>query len=246
VGDVRALISREDCALAWRIAKGVFRECFQPAETAPVSRQELYHYGIAGLLEARKRFDRSKNVPWPAFAAYRVRGAMLDEIRRLPVVRLPQALQQKVKRLKEVRRERAANGKPADPQTLADELDWDVEEVHRVVNLSPNMIRSDQEERESEGEKVGPRVTLSSSAPDPEQMTLKRELSLSIRKCLDSLATAEERLVVVGRVLHGLKLRELAESLGCSIEKVRLIQERGQAELRTCMENQGWSMEDLA
>ena len=44
---------------------------------------DLVQYGIIGLLEAEKAFDASKGIPFDAFVRQRIRGAMIDEIRRM-------------------------------------------------------------------------------------------------------------------------------------------------------------------
>lgn len=44
--------------------------------------EELIQWGIVGLLEARERFDPSRGTPFGAYAERRVRGAMLDSLRR--------------------------------------------------------------------------------------------------------------------------------------------------------------------
>ena len=43
---------------------------------------ELVQWGVLGLLEARKRFDATRGRPFEAYAARRIRGAMLDSLRR--------------------------------------------------------------------------------------------------------------------------------------------------------------------
>ena len=43
---------------------------------------DLVAYGAQGLLQAAERFDSSKRVPFEAFARYRIRGAVIDGIRR--------------------------------------------------------------------------------------------------------------------------------------------------------------------
>jgi RNA polymerase sigma factor for flagellar operon FliA len=48
-----------------------------------VSVEELESCGREGLLDAARRFDASKRVPFRAYAAIRIRGAMLDGVRRL-------------------------------------------------------------------------------------------------------------------------------------------------------------------
>lgn len=44
--------------------------------------EELVQVGVVGLIEAARAFDRSKGVDFELFALRRIRGAMLDEVRR--------------------------------------------------------------------------------------------------------------------------------------------------------------------
>ncbi len=43
--------------------------------------EELVASGFKGLVEARSRFDASRNIPFEAYAYYRIRGAMIDSVR---------------------------------------------------------------------------------------------------------------------------------------------------------------------
>ena len=51
-----------------------------------VDKDELVSLGYMGLVEAQRRFDPSRGVPFGAFAAMRVRGAMIDWLRQLDPV----------------------------------------------------------------------------------------------------------------------------------------------------------------
>ena len=57
---------------------------FQVAVNFPrhVDREELATAGALGLVEAARRFDESRGVPFDRFAAQRIRGAILDAVRR--------------------------------------------------------------------------------------------------------------------------------------------------------------------
>jgi len=48
-----------------------------------VELDDLVHDGICGLLDAAKRYQRTRNVPFAAYAKYRIRGSILDGLRRL-------------------------------------------------------------------------------------------------------------------------------------------------------------------
>lgn len=50
---------------------------------AAVELDELVSFGREGLLEASRRFDATRGVPFRAYASYRVRGAIFDGVRKL-------------------------------------------------------------------------------------------------------------------------------------------------------------------
>ncbi len=70
-----------DTALVHRIAGALIRH--MPSH---VDKDELISLGYMGLVEAQARFDPDRGVPFPAFAAGRIRGAMLDWLRQLDPV----------------------------------------------------------------------------------------------------------------------------------------------------------------
>ena len=239
---VHVMITPKETSLVRRVASEVYTVYCPAGAAGEISKDDLYHYGIIGLLEAKQKYDRSKGVPWLAFAAYRVRGAMLDQLRKQPMIRLPQARQKNVKELKEARMDFLRNGVKADPEMLANRLKWSVEEVHKVSGMTPSLMPVDAGGREEEGLKLGG-VALTGDGVDPETATLKKEMAALVRRCLEALPSPQDRLVIVSRVLEGLKLREVAKTLGCSLENVRQWQKRVEKMMKVCMEGQGWSMD---
>src|SRR5262245_13025212 len=82
------------------------------------ARQELEAAGMLGLAEAAGRWDAERGVPFAAFAATRIRGAILDELRRLDT--LPRLRRRAVRRLAdESRRLSATLGRDAADDELA-------------------------------------------------------------------------------------------------------------------------------
>ena len=240
---VHVMITPKETSLVRGVAFEVYSVYCPAGEAGQISKDDLYHYGIIGLLEAKQKYDRSKGVPWLAFAAFRVRGAMLDQFRKQPMIRLPQARQKKVKELKEARMDFLQNGVKADSEMLAGRLKWSVEEVHKVSGMSPSLVPADADRGEGEeGMKFGG-VILTGDGDDPEADVLKKEMAALVRRCLEALPSPQDRLVIVSRVLEGLKLREVAETLGCSLENVRQWQKRVEKMMKACMEGQGWSMD---
>jgi len=207
---------------------------------------DLYHYGIIGLLEAKKRFDRSKNIPFAVFAVMRVRGAMIDHLRKKPVIRLPQLVRRKVKELQQARHELAQSRGDVTDELVAEKLGWSLRKLQEVETTTPSVFSlSEPRQGEGCGENSQGDMNIVSGNPGPEDVLLRRELVLVVQKCLEAMTSHTDRLVLVSRVMHEMKLRELAESIGCSIENIRLRQQKAAADVRLCLERNGWGSESL-
>ncbi len=239
--NVHVMMTPKETSLVRRIASDIYLEYCPAREAGQISKEELYHLGIIGLLEARRRYDKTKGVPWTVFAAFRVRGSMLDQLRVQPMIRLPQEKQKKIKELKKVKSEFTLAGRKINANSLADALEWTVHEVHNIENLSPSLVSVDDSAGQTEYGDGYRGEILTASGPDPENAALKNELANLVNLCLEGLIPPHDRLILVGRILEGLKLKDLAETLSCSMENVRQRQKRAEEKMKTCMESHGWS-----
>lgn len=235
--------SPQESSLIQRIAREVFFKYNLQGFEHSISREDLCHYGIVGLLEARASYDESSGTPWLAFASLRVRGEMIDHLRKLPMVRLPQAVQSRVKQLKEARRTLQVQQVGVDHQHLAAALDWTLDEVREVEALLPTRVAVDDGVDHGDDE-LPSGVTVTSDGPSPETQTLQSELALLVNRCLQRLS-AQDRLIVVGRLLEGLKLKDLAATLGYTAENIRVRQKKSQEQLKSCIEKHGWPVDTL-
>jgi len=235
--------SPEESSLVQRIAREIYYKYCADSKGNMLSLEDLCHFGIIGLLEARTSFDVSIGAPWLAFASIRVRGAMIDHLRKQPMIRLPQAVQQKVRELKEVGQLFQNTGQEQSPERLAEELGWTVETVNEMATLSPTLVPLDDGGTQDDEDGYQGEI-LHSEEIDPERQTLQSELAELVNKCLQKL-NPQNRLVIVGRLLEGLKLRELATSLGCTMENIRIKQKKAETQLKTCIETHGWPVDSL-
>lgn len=241
--NLRVMITPREKTLIRRIAAEIYRDYCPAGEAGQITKEDLCHHGIIGLMESKQTYDRSRGVPWLKFAAFRVRGAMMDQLRMQPMIRLPQARQQKVKELKEARNELARSGLDTRPEALARWLKWSVDEVHKVSGLTPSLVPAEEDRPDSGDKAAFSGEVLRDDNDDPEALALRKEVAELIQRCLKALPSPQDRLVIVSRVVEGLKLKDLAEILGCSIENIRQWQKRVEKLMRACMERHGWSME---
>ena len=95
---------------------------------------DLWSAGAVGLLEAARRFDASRGVTFETFVEHRIRGAMLDELRRMD--HLPRRLRSRTDDLQKARKKLQGQlGRDASTEELATELKLDMEEVGGIEAL---------------------------------------------------------------------------------------------------------------
>ena len=234
-------IPAEVSALIGRTAKRVYRQHVPEEARGRIERADLEQQGILGWLEAPD-YDETQGVPLVFFARPYVHGRMVDFLRRaLTPVPLPQARWADHRALeREKAAMRQAGERPA-PAALAARLGWSTGKVARVEREAP---RVDPFTEDGGGEDGGPSGNvvhgLFREEPAPERSLLRREMAASVQACLDRLDPTD-RLVVLGRKLEDLKLKDLARLLGCTIERVRQREARALSRLRECLEARGWT-----
>ncbi|MCE9680034.1 RNA polymerase sigma factor FliA [Shewanella sp. AS1] len=100
---------------------------------ASVQLDDLIQAGMMGLLEASSKFDGSKGAKFETFAGIRIRGSMLDEIRRGDWV--PRSVHRNQRRVAEVIDElEQALGRDAKDHEIAARLEVSLDEYYHILN----------------------------------------------------------------------------------------------------------------
>lgn len=174
--------------------------------------QELVSYGREGLLDASRRFDASRGVPFRAYANYRVRGAVIDGIRS--VARLPRRVHERLRGLEAANQhsegaveDLSATPPPGSPSAQADQALADHLAGMATAIAMGLVTRAGQGE---DGEPVG-----LAQGPSPEESLAREELLALVRDAIASLP-AEEAELVRRHYLEGERFDHVAQSLGLS------------------------------
>lgn len=229
--------------LLQRISQRVYQR-YTPAgsDGRSLTREELFHYGVIGLLKARQKFVVGKGASWEVFAAFRIEGEMLDNLRKAPLVRLPQKVQDQVKALRQAVQRLEQENRPVNSAGLAAELGWDETEVEKTRAAVPTLVNLvDENSFDDEGQGTDG-VVVADKDPDatPDNSLLRREMLVVLERCLSLLPEAGDRLIVKARKLEDVTLRELAESFSCSLESIRRREKAALIQLKGCLERHGW------
>ena len=103
-----------------------------------VEREELARAGALGLVEAARRYDASRGVPFDRFAAQRIRGAILDAVRAADWA--PRSVRTLARKLEATEQRLASKlGRVPSIEEMADALSMDTNELNR---LRDRMFRS--------------------------------------------------------------------------------------------------------
>lgn len=100
--------------------------------------EDLIEAGIIGLLDAIQKYDASKDVKFKTYAEFRIRGAILDELRAQDWT--PRSVHQKVKKV-----ERAyidveqRTGRTASDEEIAKEMNIPLDKFHKLINQVRNV-----------------------------------------------------------------------------------------------------------
>ena len=182
-------------------------------------RDELVAAGTFGLVDAARRFDPSKGVPFERWAVLRIRGAVVDAVRALDFA--PRALRSSARDLTAVREtlERELGRTPTSEQ-VAERMGMPLADlVHLEGRLHRSTVLSlDAPTRDHEGDTTLAAIVLDPGA-DPLEELERRERDSYVADALQSLPD-RLKAVLVGYFLEGRTSAELAEDLGVTESRV--------------------------
>lgn len=183
-----------------------------------VEYDDLVGYGIFGLIDAIDKFDYDKGVKFETYASLRIRGAILDQIRKMDWI--PRSLRQKQKKMEAaISKIETQYGRPAKDEEIASELGIETEELISWQGQAKitNIISLD-EFVEAAGEKEV-NVIKSNSYEQPESIALKNEIKQQLMDSLETL-TDKERKVILLYYYEELTLKEISRILEVSESRV--------------------------
>ncbi|MBC7330990.1 MAG: FliA/WhiG family RNA polymerase sigma factor [Synergistetes bacterium] len=196
---------------------------------------DLISVGIMGLLEAIDRFDPQRNVKFETFASLRIKGAIIDELRRIGWV--PRTVHEKVKKLEEARL-RLFNALGRDPtdEEIMEYLGVSQREYEKLLEDARVLVLFPLDSLlELEDEEVSIKEVIS----DPTQVSLgqaieEEEMIEDLAKAISELPE-RERLVINLYYYEGLTLKEIGEVLGVSEARVCQLHSSAILKLRTLL-----------
>ncbi|MCR5256432.1 MAG: FliA/WhiG family RNA polymerase sigma factor [Acetatifactor sp.] len=198
-----------------------------------VEYEELVSYGIFGLIDAIDKFDYLKEVKFETYASLRIRGAILDQIRKMDWI--PRTIRQRQKKIDTVIREiETTTGRNATDEEIAkglgisdDEyLDWQSQmKVTGVVSLD-EFMEAGSEIPQDFGS------TNASRFEKPEEHVEKEELTKMLGEALETLTEKEQKVITL-YYYEDLTLKEISNILEVSESRVSQLHTRALQKMKS-------------
>ena len=183
---------------------------------------DLMSAGVLGLIDAVDKFDPAQNVKFKTYAEFRIRGAILDELRSMDWV--PRSVRRKGGRLEDAYQQLQNKlGRAATDEEVASFMGVELEEFFRMLDevKGVNLLSLDDQE--------GPLANLDSDqvmqamgredGDDPLAMLGLVELRTQVAKAITGLPE-KEKLVVSLYYYDELTMREIGEVLGYTESRI--------------------------
>ena len=195
-----------------------------------VEYDDLVSYGIFGLIDAIDKFDLEKNVKFETYASLRIRGSILDQIRKMDWV--PRTLRQRQKQMDSAAAKiEAKEGRPATDIEIAKELNIPEEEYSgwkSEIQLA-NMISLDDYLEQSGDANIEPGG--SQRFEQPEKAIEKEELKQMLTEAIKTL-TEKECSVITLYYYEDLTLKEISQILEVSESRVSQLHSKALQKMR--------------
>ena len=183
-----------------------------------VEYDDLVGYGVFGLIDAIEKYDLCKEVKFETYASLRIRGAILDQIRKMDWI--PRTIRQKQKKIETAIREiESREGRPATDEEIASSLGI-----------------TDEEYLDWHGQM---KVTIESGAhsqqfDSPETVIEKEELKRMLMESLEVL-TEKEKKVILFYYYEELTLKEISSILEVSESRISQLHTRALQKMKAKM-----------
>ena len=206
---------------------------------AHVSTDDLNSAGLVGLLQAVRNFSTSGGASFETFARFRIRGAVLDELRRLDWV--PRLVHDKARKIQNAMGELEQQlGKPPSEEQMA-----------RALGLSPadyrgwlddirpiSFISLDAAPRSDGPEGATPHDNIADdSQEDPSESASRSELKELIAQRIEQLPKIQQKVMAL-YYFEDLRLREIAEAFGLTESRISQIHSQAILAIRSFIERQ--------
>lgn len=202
---------------------------------ASVQIDDLVQSGMIGLLEAARKYDVSKGASFETYAGIRIRGSMLDEVRKGDWA--PRSVHRKSRKVAEaIKAIEARTGHDAKDKEIAKEMEIDLTAYYAILqDASGSRLFSFDDIMEGDDSAI---ELAAGELPGPCDGFQRDSFRAHLSRAIDSLPE-REKLVLALYYDEELNLKEIGEVIGVSESRVSQIHSQAAMRLRSRLSDWG-------
>jgi RNA polymerase sigma factor for flagellar operon FliA len=194
--------------------------------------EDLFNAGVIGLIDAIRKVDRGRKVPFNSYARFRIRGAILDSLRELDWG--PRILRRRAREIAEMENRLSIRLERTPTQAeVAEELKMELTEFQAVTARIQGLAISSTSSANALGDGASDDCDHLPSSPDdtPFFACLRSEMRTLVQRILDDLPPQERRVISL-YYFEELTMRQIGLRLGIGESRVSQIHGAALAHLR--------------
>jgi RNA polymerase sigma factor for flagellar operon FliA len=200
-----------------------------------VEYEDLVSYGIFGLIDAIDKFDMEKEVKFETYASLRIKGAILDQIRRMDWI--PRTVRQRQRQIENAIKElERRNGKLPNDCEVAKFLGISEDEYTEWQNEAKADSLVSLNEYVEQGNDISSEKSRSSDYDMPERVVEKEELKKVLVSSMENL-TDKEKKVILLYYYEDLTLKEISSVLDVTESRVSQLHTKALQKMKVKMGN---------
>ncbi len=197
-----------------------------------ISVDDLMSLGFQGLFDALTKFDPRRELKFYTYASFRIRGAIIDGLRREDW--LSRASRERTKRLDEaIQRLEQKYQRHVEPKEIAEYLNWTIDDVYEVTqeHYFSNVLSIDEKVNQEDDETNHQYFIGNDQVETPENEVLKKELIEELVKHIKTL-NKNEQIVLQLFYSEDMTLTEIGEVLELSTSRISQIHSKALLKLK--------------
>lgn len=196
---------------------------------------DLVGYGVFGLIDAIDKFDLSKEIKFETYASLRIRGAILDNIRKMDWI--PRSVRKKQKSIETAYQKLESElGRYVEDEDVAEEIGISVEEYHKWQDQTKALMLTSLEDYVEKGGESRMEPLGKSRFILPEANVEKEEIKSMLIQAIEHL-TEKERKVITLYYYEELTLKEISHIMEVSESRISQLHTKALGKMRLTLGN---------
>ncbi len=195
--------------------------------------EDLVSYGIFGLIDAIDKFNLEKEVKFETYASLRIRGSILDQIRKMDWI--PRTIRQRQRKIDEaIKSLESKLGRGAKDEEIAQELGLTIDEFNDWQNQMKVTNLVSLNEFEDQGPEPVMDARHNSHFAEPERAMEKEGLKEALAQSLE-LLTEKEKQVILFYYYEEMNLKEISLVLEVSESRISQLHTKALQKMKKTM-----------